>query len=66
VKKVLILSVFLASCAIPKPNPKPNPVHGFKSVQERILDCYGLLKRMGASDKVASEFCPKIYKEGER
>ena len=61
--RILILSMFLASCAIPEPKVKPDPVHGFKSVQDRILDCHGLLKRRGASDKFAGEFCERIYKE---
>lgn len=62
-KYILILSALLASCAVPEIKPKPDPVHDFKTLQQRILDCHGLLKRRGASDKFAGEFCSMIYKE---
>lgn len=60
-KKLLILSVLLGSCAVPQPKPKPHPVHKFKSRQELILDCYKLLRRLGEDGKQASEVCMKLY-----
>jgi hypothetical protein len=64
-KYVAILSVVLASCATPKPLPKPDHTYGLKSLQERILDCHGLLRRRGASDKFAGKFCEDIFKENK-
>lgn len=62
-KKLLIVSLLFASCALPKPRVRPTTAYGFKSVQERIMDCYKLMRRYGASDKNAAEFCKTIYKE---
>jgi len=64
-KKLLILSVLLGSCAVPQPKPTPHPVHKFKSKQELILDCYKLLRRLGEDGKQAGELCMKLYKGGK-
>lgn len=57
--------MLLGSCAIPKPRhrPKPDPVHRYKTMQEKVLDCYGLLKRMGESGKQAGDICMRLFKE---
>lgn len=60
--KLLILVMLLGSCALPKPNVAPNPVHRFKSKQELILECYKLLRRLGEDGKQAGELCLKLYK----
>ena len=64
--KLILLSLLLASCAVPKNNPKPDPVHKFKSRQERIMDCYKLLRRMGEDSESASKLCFKLWEKNDR
>lgn len=61
--KLIIAAMLLGSCAIPKPKSRPDPVHRYKTMQEKVLDCYGLLKRMGESGKQAGEICMRLFKE---
>jgi hypothetical protein len=62
-KKLLILSALLGSCAVPKLKPKPHPVHKFKSRQELIMDCYKLLRRLGEDGERATTVCFKLYEK---
>lgn len=59
--RILLLILLTTSCALPK--PKHTPFTGFKSTQDRMIDCFKLLKSFGESGKRASEFCKEIYKE---
>lgn len=61
--KYLLALLLITSCATPRKAPKPHPIHGFKTKQQKMIECYEMLKRMGEDGKQASSFCTKIFKE---
>lgn len=54
-----MLVVMFSGCATKKVNREIK----FTTAQEKMIDCYKLLKSFGESGKMSSNFCITIYEE---